>query len=71
MSISVLYTRVSSVDQKTDRQRVKEDDSNKKRTSKNTSPSCLVDNSIQISNFDFTPRDFEITLQTIYLIQND
>ena len=32
---------------------------------------CFVDNSIQISNFDFTPRDFEITLQTIYLIQND
>jgi hypothetical protein len=31
----------------------------------------VVDNSIQISNFDFTPRDFEITLQTIYLIQND
>ena len=42
MSISVLYTRVSTVDQKTVRQRVKEDDSNKKRTSKNTSPSCLV-----------------------------
>jgi len=31
----------------------------------------FVDNSIQISNFDITPRDFEITLQTIYLIQND
>ena len=30
-----------------------------------------VDNSIEISNHDFTPRDFEITLQTIYLIQND
>ncbi|MEN8825503.1 MAG: recombinase family protein, partial [Wenyingzhuangia sp.] len=29
MSISVLYTRVSSVDQKTDRQRVKEDDFDK------------------------------------------
>ena len=30
-----------------------------------------VDNSIQISNFDITLRDFEITLQTIYLIRND
>ena len=29
MSISVLYTRVSSVDQKTDRQRLKEDDFDK------------------------------------------
>ena len=29
MSISVLYTRVSSVDQKTDRQQVKEDDFDK------------------------------------------
>ena len=29
MSISILYTRVSSVDQKTDRQRVKEDDFDK------------------------------------------
>ena len=33
------------------------DDSNKKRTSKNTSPSCVVDNSIEISNIGFTPRD--------------
>jgi len=32
---------------------------------------CFVDNSIQISNFDITPRDFEITLQTLHLIQND
>jgi hypothetical protein len=47
------------------------DDCNKKRTSKKTSPSCVVDNSIQISNYDFTPRDFEITIQTIHLIQND
>jgi hypothetical protein len=31
----------------------------------------VLDNSIQISNFDFTPRDFEITLQNIYFIQND
>ena len=46
-------------------------DVNEKRTGRNTDPSCIVDNSIQISNFDFTPRDFEITLQTIYLIQND
>jgi DNA invertase Pin-like site-specific DNA recombinase len=29
MSISILYTRVSSVDQKTDRQRVKEDEFDK------------------------------------------
>jgi len=25
----------------------------------------VVDNSIQISNFDFTPRDFEITIDAI------
>ena len=32
-------------------------DSNKKWTSKNTSPSCVVDNSIEISNISFTPKD--------------
>ena len=37
------------------------DDSNKKRTSKNTSPSCVVDNSIEISNISFNQRDFELT----------
>ena len=36
-----------------------------------TNWSFEVDNSIQISNYDFTPRDFEITIQTIHLIQND
>jgi len=36
-----------------------------------TNWSFEVDNSIQISNNDFTPRDFEITIQTIHLIQND
>ncbi len=30
-------------------------DVNKKRTGRNTDPSCVVDNPIQISNFDFTP----------------
>lgn len=30
-------------------------DLNKKRTGRNTDPSCVVDNPIQISNFDFTP----------------
>jgi len=30
-----------------------------------------IDNSVQISNVDFTPRDFEITIQTIHLIQKD
>ena len=45
---------------------------NKKRDkSKKQDLSRCVDNSIEISNFDFTPRDFEITIQTIYLIQND
>ncbi len=29
----------------------------------------LVENSIKISNFDFTPRDFELTIQLICLIQ--
>jgi site-specific DNA recombinase len=37
------------------------DDTNKKRTSRNTDPSCVVDNSIEISNISFTPRDFELT----------
>ena len=32
--------------------------SNKRWTSKNPSPSCVVDNSLEISNI-FTPRDFE------------
>ena len=32
------------------------DDLNKKRTNKNTSPSCVVDNPIEISNIRLTPR---------------
>jgi len=31
----------------------------------------LVDHSFEISNFDFIPRNFEITIQTIHLIQKD
>jgi hypothetical protein len=31
------------------------DDANKKRTSSNTDPSCVVDNSIEISNISFRP----------------
>jgi len=37
------------------------DDANKKRTSSNTDPSCVVDNSIEISNISFNQRDFELT----------
>jgi len=33
------------------------DSGNKKRTGINTDPSCLVDNSFEISNISFTPRD--------------
>ena len=36
------------------------DDSNKKRTSKNTSPSCVVKFSIKISNISFTLKYFEL-----------
>ena len=43
------------------------DDSNKKRTSKNTSPSCIADNSLEISNI-FTPRDFELAIKMMKLI---
>ena len=35
-------------------------DSNKKRTSKNTSPSCVVEFSIKISNISFTLKYFEL-----------
>ena len=38
-----------------------DDDINKRRTSKNTGPSCVVDDSIEISNILFTPKDFELT----------
>ena len=45
---------------------------NKKRDkSQKQDLSRCVDNSFEISNFEFTPRDFEITIQTIRLIQND
>ena len=44
------------------------DDSNKKRTSKNTSPSCVVDNSFEISNIGFTPRDILYTIKSINFI---
>ena len=33
------------------------DDINKIRTSKNTIPYCVVDNSIEISNISLTPKD--------------
>ena len=42
---------------------------NEKSTSRNNDPSYVVGNSIQISNFNFTPQDFEITIQKIELIQ--
>ena len=44
------------------------DDSNKKRTSKNTSPSCVVDNSFEISNISLTPRDLIDTHYIMSLI---
>jgi len=43
-------------------------DSNKKRTSKNTSPSYVVDNSIEISNISLTPRDLIDTHHIMTLI---
>ena len=44
---------------------------NKKRTGRNTDPSCVVDNSIEISNISLTPRDFLNTLKVINLILED
>ena len=41
------------------------DDSNKKRTSKNTSPSCVVDNSIEISNINISRQHFVQTITSI------
>ena len=41
------------------------DDCNKKRTSKKTSPSCVVDNSIEISNISFTPKNFKDVVKCI------
>ena len=41
------------------------DDANKKRTSSNTDPSCVVDNSFEISNISFTPKEFELTIKMI------
>ncbi len=50
--------------------RVKQENKKSDKSQKKDLSRC-VDNSVEISNFDFTPRDFEITIQTIYLIQND
>ena len=44
------------------------DDCNKKRTSKKTSPSCVVDNSMEISNISPTPRDIIDTNHLMTLI---
>jgi len=44
------------------------DDANKKRTSSNTDPSCVVDNSIEISNLSFTPRELIDTHHIMTLI---
>ena len=41
---------------------------NKKRTGRNTDPSCLVDNSIEISNISFTPRELIDTHHIMTLI---
>ena len=40
-------------------------DRNKKRTGRNTDPSCVVDNSLETSNISFTSKDFEITIDAI------
>ena len=44
------------------------DDCNKKRTSKKTSPSCVVDNSLEISNISFTSKDLIDTHHIMTLI---
>jgi hypothetical protein len=44
------------------------DSRNKKRTSKNTSPACVVDNSVEISNISLTPRDLIDTHHIMTLI---
>ena len=44
------------------------DDANKRRTSSNTDPSCVVDNSIEISNIYISRRGFINTCNLISLI---
>ena len=44
------------------------DDANKKRTSSNTDPSCVVDNSIKISNVYISHREFINTYNLIKII---
>ena len=46
-------------------------DRNKKRTSKNTSPSCVVDNSFEISNISLTPKDLIDTHHIMTLIMKN
>ena len=43
-------------------------DINKKRTGRNTDPSCVVDNSIEISNINLTPKDLIDTHHIMTLI---
>ena len=43
-------------------------DTNKKRTGRNTDPFCVVDNSIEISNISFTPKDLIDTHHIMSLI---
>ena len=47
------------------------DDCNKKRTSRNTDPSCLVDNSFEISNIRITARDIIDTHHVMTLIMKE
>jgi hypothetical protein len=42
----------------------------KKRISVFANPFCLVDNSIEISNISFSPRNFELAIQSIQFIQS-
>ena len=43
-------------------------DVNEKRTGRNTDPSCVVDNSIEISNISLTPKDLIDTHHIMTLI---
>ena len=44
---------------------------NEKRTSKNTNPFYIVDNSLEISNISLTPRDIIDTHHIMTLIMNE
>ena len=47
-----------------------DEDRNKKRTGRNIDPSCLVDNSIEISNLNFCLIEFRNTIEAIEKIMS-